>query len=297
MTADRDPGFFDLHLHSCWSYDAFADPELYFQEARRKDFKYISITDHNNMDAYVEVASIIPKYPDVKLIPGVELTVTTELGVFDFICLGLPYDVPDSLKPIFESYKQWQIKNGDAWCEGMEKLGFKYSRNDRLELLKKYRPQAALDKQGITHVKNEIQLMHFVYNEYIRDISHSRDLKSKLEKVVNFPPYPDVETVLSVAKSSGALIFLAHPHRYFRKDLMKKLDELCRILPLDGIECAHSTMSLEYSVYVREYCVHNNLLSSAGSDCHSLSKDKNIFGKHKGCKLWLDEIFQKLNWI
>ena len=39
---------YDLHLHSCWSYDAAVRPEEYFQMAREHHLRAFAITDHHN---------------------------------------------------------------------------------------------------------------------------------------------------------------------------------------------------------------------------------------------------------
>lgn len=70
----------DLHVHSSCSYDVlpFPDfhPEAIYQEALKQDFAYISITDHDTMDAYDMIG-----WQRERLVPGVEITLCDPVRV------------------------------------------------------------------------------------------------------------------------------------------------------------------------------------------------------------------------
>jgi predicted metal-dependent phosphoesterase TrpH len=75
----------DLHLHTKYSFDSSINPkslvdQLYVQPSIR----VIAITDHNTMEGYHKVRELASAYPDILVIPGIE--VGTPLG--DLIILG-----------------------------------------------------------------------------------------------------------------------------------------------------------------------------------------------------------------
>ena len=83
---------FDFHLHTCWSYDATAPVEYYFAAAEAAGMSHIAITEHHHMDSFAEVREAAARHPQVAYIPAAELTVYTELGTFDMVCLNMPRD-------------------------------------------------------------------------------------------------------------------------------------------------------------------------------------------------------------
>ena len=77
---------YDLHLHTCWSYDATAQAESYFRRARELGTRCLTITDHHVLDSLPEVVEVARAYPEIIAIPSAELTVTTSIGSVDLLC-------------------------------------------------------------------------------------------------------------------------------------------------------------------------------------------------------------------
>jgi predicted metal-dependent phosphoesterase TrpH len=300
---DLHQASYDLHLHSYWSYDACAPVEYYFKMARKLGLKAIAVTEHFTMDSFPEIMEISKEYPDVKFIPGVEMTVSPEGGgAIDMLCLGMPADPPKEIENIFEKYRRWQREIGSAFSAGMQKLGFDYSEEKRLELLKRYRPQKAIDKQGITHVQNGVKRKYFLDMGFISSEDAYVKLIEKLFSVVEIPPYPAASEVLPAFKRCGALVAIAHPTGYFNRDDIKRMDALREELGFEGIECAHDMVPPELTQFYRQYCLKHKLFSTAGSDNHA-DPDNNPFNigahhkmaRHIGDPRWLEEILERLN--
>ncbi len=76
----------DVHLHTRFSFDASINPK-YVADALNAHpiIKGVAITDHNTLEGYGHVRRFAAAYPDVVIIPGVE--VGTMLG--DVIVLGV----------------------------------------------------------------------------------------------------------------------------------------------------------------------------------------------------------------
>ena len=288
---------YDLHLHSYWSYDACAPVEYYFRKASELKLRAIAISEHFTMDSLPDIIATSRKYPDVRFIPAVEMTVRCSIGSLDMLCLGMPLEIPTEIEEIFEEYRQWQRDCGKAISIGMQSLGFDYTEKDRLELLKKYRPAKTIEKHGITHVQNGIQRTHFINSGYIKSPEEYGKLFEKFPRT----PYPDAERILPVLKHHGALVMIAHPTSYFNKNDIKRMDALREELGFEGIECAHDLIPQELTPFYRDYCVRHKLFSSGGSDSHADHSDnpcriatQHEFARHIGEGKWLDEIFERL---
>jgi predicted metal-dependent phosphoesterase TrpH len=76
----------DMHLHTRFSFDASISPK-YVADALNAHpvIKGVAVTDHNTLEGYFHVRRFAATYPDVVIIPGVE--VGTMLG--DVIVLGV----------------------------------------------------------------------------------------------------------------------------------------------------------------------------------------------------------------
>lgn len=288
---------FDFHLHTVWSYDACAPIERYFELARERGVKVMAITEHHTMDSFQEIRTIAPAFPEVAYVAGAELTVSSELGTFDMVCLGLPPSPTPELAEIFDRYHRWQRACGDAISEILTAGGFPYSREDRLALLRRYRPERTIEVQGVTHVQNGLQVDYLVNEKkYFPDAGAFYDFLANKK----IPPYPTAETVLPAVKRSGALVFIAHPTGYFKRDDVRRMDALRELLGFDGIECSHDSVPPELTPFYRRYCLEHNLLSTAGTDCHSVAESRYRFGavhelgRHIGEDRWRDEILERV---
>lgn len=292
---------FDFHLHSCWSYDATCSVETYFAKAAELGLSHIAITEHHQMDSLPEVVAAAEKYPMVSYIPAAELTVHSPLGTFDMVCLGLPKVPTPELQQVFTAYHNWQCNYGDALCALLSVEGYPYTRAEREMLLKRYRPQRTIDLQGITHVQNTIQ------NNYL--ISEKKFFANAEEKGnaiwnakcgIKLPNYPEYDFVLPAVKRAGGLVFIAHPHGYFNKNDLARMDALREMLDFDGIECAHTSIPHELTSFYRQYCLDHGLLSTAGSDTHSVPGDAFqfckdcVFANHIGEKRYIEEILERI---
>jgi len=292
--SDKHHAPYDLHLHTYWSYDATTDPEGYFKRARALEMRCIAITDHHVLDSLEEVMRIAADYPDVQTIPSAELTVTTSIGSVDLLCYGFPHPFTDELQDVLDVYHEWQRAAGEAWCRGMQALGHAYTDADRVELLHSYRPLKAIQVQGHTHVKNQVQRRYFVERGFVAGDDEYSALVGRFRELVSFPPYPSVEGVLPVVRRAGARVAIAHPYRYFRGYDLARMDTLRDECALDGIECAHPSVPPEYTGLYRQYCERHGLFSVGGSDCHADAEISGLFGQHVGEDAWLDEFLDCL---
>lgn len=299
--AKDTPASYDLHLHTYWSYDATATPEMYFERAQKLGMRCLAITEHHNIDSVKEVAAVSQHYPDIRVIVAAELTVKTSMGTVDLLCYNLPAAPTGKIAEILEEYHQWQRAAGAAVSRGMQEMGYGYTDEERMKLLESYRPKRAIDHQGATHVRNDNQIEHFIKQGYF---SSREDYQKR--KTFSTPPYPAVERVVPAVKEAGGIVVIAHPARYFLNDDIKRMDALRAECQLDGIECAHKSVSADLTKYYRQYCLKHDLVSTGGSDSHhpesviptpsmNNSSLEPRFARHIGEEEWLDQFLERLD--
>ncbi len=288
-TPDRSRAQYDLHLHSYWSYDAYADVEDHFRRARELGVRYIAITDHHIMDASAQVLECGTRYPEVTAILSSEITVTTSVGGIDLVCYGFPAELTPQLQEISDYHHVWQRATGAAWSNGLQALGYPFSAADRLALLESYRPAEVMAVQGNTHVKHGLLTDYCIEHGFIASSEDYFDLKVRMREQVPWPIYPPAEEVVPILKAAGVKIAIAHPHGYFNQGDRGRMDTLRQECQLDGIECAHRQVPPEFTPIYREYCVEHGLFSVGGSDSHIDSDIQEHFAGHGGADEWLDE--------
>jgi len=296
---------YDLHLHTCWSYDATNEVESYFRQARERGMRCLAITEHHNLDSLAENLPVAARYPNIRFIISAELTVHCSIGPVDLLCYGLPRQPAGKLAAVLEDYHQWQRDFGSAISRGMIAAGHDFGDDERLKLLRTYRPERAIAFQGNTHVQVERLRQHFRQMGFTTNQPESFDqLMARADELVPRPHYPAAEKVIPAVKAAGAIVVIAHPAHYFQNNDLKRMDTLRTELSLDGIECAHPKVAPELTTFYREYCCRHGLVSSGGSDSHDpsnlgLETDSEFsrsvrFGVHRGAPEWLDELLERL---
>ncbi len=94
----------DLHIHSKFSKDGFADPKEIINSCKKKGIYVVSITDHNCCSAYYESFEMAEKL-DILLIPGSE--VKTNKG--DLIIYGPLEKIEKILEFVKLDKDYWKI--------------------------------------------------------------------------------------------------------------------------------------------------------------------------------------------
>ena len=73
-----------LHVHSMYSLlDGFSTPEEYFKRCEELGINSMAITEHGNQLSWLYFAKLNDKYPNIKMLYGVEMYETEDLTIQD----------------------------------------------------------------------------------------------------------------------------------------------------------------------------------------------------------------------
>ncbi len=263
----------DLHIHTKTGSDGNLPPEQVFQEAKRRNITFMSITDHDSIDCQ-EKAITLAEERSISYITGVELNVT--------------FLYPDS-KPT-----------------SLDFLGYQYDINnqelrDKLQLMREHREVRArqiLEKLNAAFNKENIERFT---DEDLKKIQDSVDgafgrphianyliekgvVSSKQEAFDRYlvkcdvPKYPlSLAEASRLIRNAGGILVHAHPNDPNGTSLVKitpdlekqvKIIEEYMLQYIDGVECWHSRHDTRTTAHYIEFARKHSLLMTGGSDCH-----------------------------
>jgi len=297
----------DLHTHTNYS-DGTATVEQTLVLAEHLGLSFLSVTDHNTVNAYDELLQKKHLFSG-KLVSGVELSTTFRSESIEILGYGINIE---KMKPLIaENYLSFYeknvrsaainaiatVKNGatlssdfvKTMCEHPEAVFDPGKKNDRPYLLAELQRHPENARFFKSRAEFESINRHRFTREYL--FNPQSPLFSDQSSLL-----PSIEKVIHIIHECGGLTFLAHPFLYFQ-NIINTLDEVVAY-GLDGIECYYGTFDEAQKQFLETYCDKNGLLKSGGSDHHGLDvRPNNIMGRSAGESIpyslvspWLDKI-------
>ncbi len=267
----------DLHTHTIYSDGTWTLRRL-LEEAEKNKIEVLSITDHDNINAYKELETI--KNEEIykgKIIQGVEFSTVYDGIAFHLLAYDFDYhkleeflhenyeikkpDLNREFEYMIQSCKKNNIKIGEITYEN--------SKGWPIDVIF---PEIKKHKENKKYFKEE------EWNNI--DVFFNSCITNK-----NFPVavdfsihYPNAKIIANKVRKAGGKLFIAHVYRYNLDNTIQFLDMLKREKIIDGVEVEHSGFTKEQSNILKEYCKHNKLLMSGGTDCHGDKKANRKIG-------------------
>lgn len=275
----------DLHMHSLYS-DGVYDVSTLLKMAEEKGLSIISITDHDNCRAHLELMNENVRNNfsgDIKV--GIEITTSfnnqkIELLAYDFNNIEAVNEFFINKKESVD-WKKVAIESATHTLKVLDELNIKYPI--------KY-------KEDLTILKFESKLYDdiLLFNdkeELMKKLGDSYSLNGKefFRKCIctpnnifsfNFAKYsPSIEEVINIIHENGGILFLAHPYAYKMKNTEEFLEKLYdEHKEIDGIECYYYDFTKDQIDYIKDFAKMRNLYISGGSDFHGNIGRKNQMG-------------------
>lgn len=268
----------DLHCHSTYSDGELSIKEL-LSLANKIKIEVFSITDHNNIDAHLEISKInLKNYYDGILISGCE-----------FICMyeGIRIEVL-GYKFKLDSVKEWLDDNfmGEKnYSNCFKQFEILYNMCKKKKLIidenlqydpKKYFPMDFIHSELVKHTQNKSIMGEKEFNS--NDFFYRKCTTDK-----NYILYydfslfvPSLEEVSSLIRQNGGKVFLAHPYGYKLNNYDDFFNKLVSSKLIDGFECYHSSFNETQTAKLINFCNNNALFISGGSDFHNFKNQTSI---------------------
>lgn len=278
----------NLHLHTNLS-DGVLNPTDLLKKLESNGIKVASITDHDNVDAYLALRrENISDYYSGDLIQGTEMKCT--YNGFSIEILGYYINVDYLKKYLDEKNKR---------VMDFQKYAFEIGKNICRDLKLKFDEEDLKSGQFAGTALYNALNKYYNYNVeilgpgiidngsvfYRKTFANPDSQFFVSEENLGFSAEDTVDKIHEV----GGLAFLAHIGQYkMINDKLQFLNDI-RKTNIDGIECYYSLHTEEETKKYLKFCKQNNLLISGGSDYHG-TPSQNII-----CQDNINEA--DLNWV
>ena len=268
----------DLHMHTSYSDGTDSLTEI-LQNCEKKQLSVISITDHNNCDAYFEMEKLkISDYYSGKIIPGIELNTKADGVPIEILGYNINYKIINELaKEVYLSPDKRNELEFERLVKKCKDYGIVLDEDVLEQFDKNDFASVAIHKSITNHLENKAKI-----NE--RSWNSSRDFYRDYMSNPNTPLYvemedlvPDLDTAINIVKKAGGLVFIPHIYEY-RDNTPKVLEYILNNGRLDGIECYYTTFTEEQHEYILNLTKGKNLYISGGSDYHGKRKPDTDLG-------------------
>lgn len=275
----------DLHMHSLYS-DGVYDVSTLLRMAEERGLSIISITDHDNCRAHIELMdeNVRNNFSgDIKI--GMEITTSfygqkIELLAYDFNNIEAVNEFFINKKESVD-WKKVAIESAAHTLKIFDKLNIKYPDKYKEDLTIPKFESKLYDDILLLNDKEELKKK--------LGTSYSLNGKEFFRKCVcapysifsfNFAKYsPSIEEVINIIHENGGILFLAHPYAYKMKNTEEFLEKLYdEHKEIDGIECYYYDFTKDQINYIKDFAKMRNLYISGGSDFHGNIGRKNEMG-------------------
>lgn len=267
----KDMPEIDLHVHTTASDGSLAPAEV-VAKAKEIGLKAIAITDHDTT-AGLQEGLATGKELDLEVVPGCELSVTTELFQGEVHILGffLPEN-PARLDQALEEIIDHRHRRNEIIVDKLAGLGLDISYDEVTAVA----GEGSVGRPHIARVLQDKGYVNSIQQAFDRYIG-PRGKAYAPKKVLT------AEQAIGLLKAEGALAVLAHPYMLGQNmnTLEAFLKELMRF-GLDGIEAYYSEHSPQQTRTFALAAERLGLAVSGGSDFHGAPKPNIKLGRGKG---------------
>jgi len=247
----------DMHTHTYYS-DGELSPQELIEKAINKNIGVLSITDHDTINGIKTVDK--NKYPEIKIINGIELSVKRNKGRMHILGYGIDLENKDLNDKMYE-LRDNSLNHVLSLMEQIKKdYGIRFKYEDIKELINANHNLGRPDLARLCIKYGYASSVQDAFDKYLIDAN---------TKILGHNKGLTYEEAISLIKNSNGIPVIAHPKslELEEKDLLELLKDMINC-GLKGIEVYHSSHSKEEMDYYLKIANKFNLLISGGSDYH-----------------------------
>lgn len=249
----------DLHTHSCFS-DGDLSPDKILLKAYQKGIRTLAITDHDSILGNQKIKLYQANYPDMTIIPGIELSAKTNRGRFHILGYGM------DLQSQYLNSKMSELKDNSinvvlSLLEHIKKeYGILFTYSELRGLINSNHNLGRPDIAKMCVNKGYASNVQEAFDRYLL-MGYSK-IRSENKGLTD-------EECIEIIIKSGGIPVLAHPNTLKKNEIeLRDFVKHMMGLGLMGIEVYHSNHSLEETNQYFNLANEYGLLMSGGTDFH-----------------------------
>jgi len=256
----------DLHLHTTASDGRLTPTEL-INLVARQGLKVVSVSDHDNTDGLAEAYQAAREFPDLRLIPGLELS--TDIPGDEIHMLGyfIRYE-DDQFQGVLRRFREGRLERGKAMVEKLAEYGLHIE-------WERVREIAGDGSVGRPHIA--LALVEKGYFKEPKDAFADYLGRNGLAYAHRAKMTPE-EGVAMLSRIGGVAV-LAHPAQL--ADLESKVEHL-KEAGLVGMEVHYAQYSPDTIARLLDIAKRHDLIPCGGSDYHGLGNTGELLPGTKG---------------
>ena len=246
----------DLHLHTTASDGRLTPTEL-VSMAGSRGLKVIAITDHDSTEGLAEAFQEAKKFPDLNIIPGIELS--SDIPGKEIHLLGYFLDYQNKkFQETLSEFREGRVDRAKRMVQNLEAMGLPVEWERVLELA-----DGAVGRPHIAQAMLEKGYIATPQEAFAKYIGRNGPAYAERPKLT---PVDGVKMIRGV----GGIAVMAHPIE------MGELSDLKETLPalteagLSGIEVHYGTYTPEQIQVLASIADDHGLLQCGGTDYHAL---------------------------
>ncbi|MCP4681467.1 MAG: PHP domain-containing protein [Desulfobacterales bacterium] len=266
----------DLHIHSRDCSDGKMTLSEIFENANKRDIKFISITDHDSIDCQELAEPLATKY-GIHYISGVELNISfshpqyRDSKPISLDVLGYKYDIHNRV--LIQKLNELREHRRHRAEQVLEKINGEFVKNNLKTFTKK--DMKAIE-ENVDGAFGRPHIADYLVKKGI--VSSRQKAFDKYLVKCNVPKMPvSLQEASELIRDAGGKLILAHPNNPNGTSLVslttsiKEQHQIIRdrMMPyLDGVECWHSSHDQNTVKAYLDMARQEGLMVTGGSDCH-----------------------------
>jgi len=252
----------DLHIHSTAS-DGRLTPAEVVKEAAERGLKFIALTDHDTVEGIAPAKAAAESFPNLKLIPGVEISTDIPDGEVHVLGYFIDYTSRE-LGAKLDQFRNSRLNRARGMVAKLDKLGIPLDWQ-RIQQI------AGSSVMGRPHIaqamleKGYIDTFKQAFTDYI-----GRDGPAYVEREKVTP----AEAVALIIKARGQAV-LAHPFTAGDPEAMTIELKSAGMVGIETYYNGYTDEEIEQLVAIAE---RHNLITTGGSDFHGLDSSESAIG-------------------
>jgi predicted metal-dependent phosphoesterase TrpH len=244
----------DLHLHTTASDGRLSPTEL-VRLAAGQGLKQISVSDHDTTEGLAEVYQAAQEFPDLRIIPGIELSTDVPGDEVHMLGYFIQYE-DEEFQKVLRGFRSGRLERGEAMVDKLDELGLHVS----WERVKEIAGDGSVGRPHIALALVEKGYFKEPKEAFAEYLGRNGLAYAEREKMT---PAEGVKLLASV----GGVPVLAHPS--YLNDMEATIVEL-KAAGLLGMEVFYAQYSADVIQELAVLAVKYDLIPCGGSDYHGL---------------------------